>query len=310
MHLQNRNELWRNENSLESKISLAVLAYAAGDAFGVQFEFGPKIMGEIVHQLIEKDGWPFGGVSDDTLLSILTIHALHSPTAQEAKEHFLESMRDAIPRLRGLGPTTRAALGLPVKEAERSQVGYSNGGMMRTALTGLAFESSNIELRREWVGALASATHTFPKALDCAQILAASFSAAVDASAIQSVLAAIRGEAEMNPSISAETRLAISRWESWVPPEIGISNDSLETLLAVMFVISRATSTRDAYSIACALGGDTDTVAALAGSLYASTYCDSNAFFAIEWIEEVDWLGIEDLSTAISILIERRSRGA
>jgi ADP-ribosyl-[dinitrogen reductase] hydrolase len=277
MESQDPKRFWLTGSTLESKISLAVLAYAAGDAFGVQFEFGPKITGEIVHQLIEKAGWPFGGVSDDTLLSILTIQALHSPTAEAAKEHFLDSMRDAVPRLRGLGPTTRAALGLPVKEAERSQVGYSNGGMMRTSLVGLAFESSNIELRREWVGALATATHTFPKALDCAQILAAGFSAAMDSSTIQSVLAAIRGEAEMNPSISAETKLAISMWESWVPPEIGISNDSLETLLAVVFVISRATSTRDAYSIACTLGGDTDTVAALSTRPFMSMAKHSSA---------------------------------
>ncbi|MEI8066267.1 MAG: ADP-ribosylglycohydrolase family protein [Actinomycetes bacterium] len=310
MSSQNPKKYWLSESESKSKISLGVLAYAAGDAFGVQFEFGPKITGEIVHQLVEKTGWPVGGVSDDTLLSILTIKALHSPTAEAAKVRFLDSMRDTLPQLRGLGPTTRAALGLPVKEVELSQVGYSNGGMMRTALMGFAFPTSNVELRREWIGALVSATHTFPKALDCAQILAAGFSASVETSAIHAVLVAIRREAETNPSISPETKTAIASWESWVPPEIGVSNDSLETLLAVMFVISRATNTRDAYSIACTLGGDTDTVAALAGSLYASTYCDADAFFAIEWIEEVDWIGIEDLSTAIAILIERRSHVA
>jgi ADP-ribosylglycohydrolase len=286
------------------------LAYAAGDAFGVQFEFGPKISGEVVHQLIEKDGWPFGGVSDDTLLSILTIQALQMPSPDLAQTSFIESLRAAIPHLRGLGPTTRAALGLPVKDVERSQVGYSNGGMMRTALVGLAFDPSMAIERREWITALTTATHTFVQAVDCALILSAAFSAAGNTSDTQVVLEYLLEESRNNPLISHTTRAAIAEWESWTPPEAGISNGSLETLLAVIFVIARATSTRDAYSIACKLGGDTDTVAALSGSLFAAIHNDAEAFFHIEWINEVDWNGTAGLNEGIQILINRRSHVA
>ena len=118
-----------------------ILAYAAGDAFGVPFEFAPRRKVEDIASLEKKEGWPWGGVSDDTLLSLLTIQALKEIDKSVVAETFLSLLRNEIPNLRGLGPTTRAALGLPVKESERESVGNTNGAMMRTALVGLAFNS-------------------------------------------------------------------------------------------------------------------------------------------------------------------------
>ncbi|MEI6868274.1 MAG: ADP-ribosylglycohydrolase family protein [Actinomycetes bacterium] len=304
---QDPRAYWRDESQIAQKISLAFLAYAAGDAFGVQFEFAPKILGEIKHELIEKPGWPFGAVSDDTLLSILTVEALAHSSLEDARRNFLVSLRAAIPQLRGLGPTTRSALGLPVREVELSQVGQSNGGMMRTALLGLSFTADEIELRRSWVGQLTAATHPFPKAQDCAQILAAGFSAALESCTIEATLDSIIEEVNNNLELSDRVVVAINNWRAWTPPDAGVSNDSLETLLAVLYVVSRVTSTRQAYSIACKLGGDTDTVAALAGSLYAATICDFEAFFEIDWLTDVDWQGVAGLKAAIQVLIDRRA---
>lgn len=307
---QEVRNLLRTESNLATKISLAVLAYAAGDAFGVQFEFGPKLTDQdekALHQLLPKDGWPFGAVSDDTLLSILTIQSLTSPDPESGKNDFLKRLRDELPVLRGLGPTTRSALGLPVKEVELPQVGFSNGGMMRTALAGLAFGTSESPTRRRWIQALTSATHSRPRAVECAQILAAGFAAALDSDDSRAVLKAMVLEVGNNEEISNETKVALSHWESWIPPEIGVSNDSLETLMAVMFVMARATKTQEAYSLACKLGGDTDTVAALSGSLFAATHTDIDSFFSIEWINDVDWVGTSGLSEAIEVLMDKRT---
>ena len=124
-------------------IATPLLAYAAGDAFGVYYEFLQETPQEIPQVLLPKDGWPFGGVSDDTLLSILTIKSLTKKTPAEAAEFFLEQLREAVPRLRGLGPTTRTALGLEVKEGERGVIGETNGAIMRTA-----FQKSPSETQR------------------------------------------------------------------------------------------------------------------------------------------------------------------
>jgi ADP-ribosylglycohydrolase len=238
------------------KAAVPLLAYAAGDAFGVYYEFLQKTPIEIPQILLPKDGWPFGGVSDDTLLSILTIKSLSKRTPNEAATFFLEQLRQAIPRLRGLGPTTRTALGLEVKDGERGVIGETNGAIMRTALCGLYIR----ENRDEWIKALVEVTHKSPKAVECAQIAAGLFAG------------------EDFPDYS-----------NWSPPTTGISLDPLETLQAVVWVVKRANNCADAYSLACSLGGDTDTVAALAGALFAARWPEKSDFYSISWLDDVKW---------------------
>ena len=242
------------------KAAIPLLAYAAGDAFGVYYEFLEQTPKEIPQVLLPKDGWPFGGVSDDTLLSILTIKSLTKKTPAEASEFFLEQLREAVPRLRGLGPTTRTALGLEVKEGERGVIGETNGAIMRTALCGLYIR----ENRDEWIKALVEVTHKSPKAIECAQIAAGLFAG------------------EDLPDFS-----------KWSAPIGGISLDPLETLQAVVWVVDRANDVADAFSLACSLGGDTDTVAALAGALFAARWPEKADFYSIPWLNDVKWDEIE-----------------
>ena len=243
------------------KAAIPLLAYAAGDAFGVYYEFLEETPKEIPQILVPKEGWPFGGVSDDTLLSILTIKSLAKKTPAEAAEFFLEQLREAVPRLRGLGPTTRTALGLEVKVDERGVIGETNGAIMRTALCGLYLQ----ENRDEWIKALVEVTHTSPKAIECAQIAAGLFAG------------------EEFPDYSG-----------WTAPSAGISLDPLETLQAVVWVVQRARNCADAFSLACSLGGDTDTVAALAGALFAARWPEKADFYSIPWLNDVKWEEIEN----------------
>ena len=242
------------------KAAIPLLAYAAGDAFGVYYEFLEQTPKEIPQVLLPKDGWPFGGVSDDTFLSILTIRSLTKKTPAEAAEFFLEQLREAVPRLRGLGPTTRTALGLEVKEGERGVIGETNGAIMRTALCGLYVR----ENRDEWIKALVEVTHKSPKAIECAQIAAGLFA----------------GE-------------DLPDYSDWSAPSGGISLDPLETLQAVVWVVKRANDVADAFSLACSLGGDTDTVAALAGALFAARWPEKADFYSIPWLNDVQWDEIE-----------------
>jgi ADP-ribosylglycohydrolase len=256
-------------NSLP-KVAVPLLAYAAGDAFGVYYEFLDETPKEIPQVLLSKDGWPFGGVSDDTLLSILTIRSLSQRTPADAAALFLEELRAAIPRLRGLGPTTRTALGLEVKVGERGVIGETNGAIMRTALCGLYVKNN----RDEWIKALVEVTHKSPKAIKCAQIAAGLFAG------------------EDFPDYS-----------DWTPPIGGISLDPLETLQAVVWVVKKANNCADAFAIACSLGGDTDTVAALAGALFAARWPEKADFYSIPWLNDVQWSEIEsDLRECTEIL--------
>ena len=256
-------------NSLP-KAAVPLLAYAAGDAFGVYYEFLDETPKEIPQVLLSKDGWPFGGVSDDTLLSILTIKSLSQRTPADAAALFLEELRAAIPRLRGLGPTTRTALGLEVKVGERGVIGETNGAIMRTALCGLYIKNN----RDDWIKALVEVTHNSPKAIECAQIAAGLFAG------------------EDFPDYS-----------DWTPPIGGISLDPLETLQAVVWVVKRANNCAEAFALACSLGGDTDTVAALAGALFAARWPERSDFYSIPWLNDVQWSEIEsDLRKCTEIL--------
>ena len=251
--------------------AIPLLAYAAGDAFGVYYEFLDQTPAEVPQILLPKEGWPFGGVSDDTLLSILTIKSLINETPDEAAASFLAGLREAIPRLRGLGPTTRTALGLEVKVGERGVIGETNGAIMRTALCGLFIK----ENRDEWIKALVEVTHKSAKAIECAQIAAGLFA----------------GE-------------DLPDYSSWTPPAGGISLDPLETLQAVVWVVKRSSNCADAFAIACSLGGDTDTVAALAGALFAARWPEKCDFYSIPWLNDVKWDEIEKDLYECSLILE------
>ena len=246
----------------EPVLVTALLAYAAGDAFGVFYEFQPISAHSIEQKMKGKDGWPFGGVSDDTLLTLLTLESLIELSPEGSAANFLNSLRANVAKLRGLGPTTRSALGLPVRADERGEIGNTNGAIMRTALMGLFFTADEGHTRRTWVESLVKTTHSSPKALACAQITAAIFSNYEEPIS----LAIGRELTEIGDVPSDVNSMVLSR-EGWIPPQEGISLDPLETLLAVLWVVERAENCAGAYALACSLGGDTDTVAALAGAL-------------------------------------------
>jgi len=72
-------------------------------------------------------------------------------------------------------------------------------------------------------------------------------------------------------AVTTETRLAEMLTQvsagMWQPPANGISPDPYETVTAALWCATQATSLRSGLVSAVQLGGDTDTVAALAGGL-------------------------------------------
>ncbi len=261
------------------RIRAAVIAYAAGDAFGVAYEFEPRV-GSVPNELLGKNDWPAGGVSDDTLLSLMTIETLNKPGADTAAADFLKRLHEAAPTLRGLGPTTRAALGLPVQPEYAHQVGNTNGGMMRTALLGLAFPIK--EERHEWVEASCRATHKANPAVEAALRMADLY-------------------AEVLADPSALHLIAAS--EDFAVGEAGVGLDPLETLNAVLASAGNASTVWRAFERACLLGGDTDTVCALAGALVALAHPDSIKELA--WLPQVAWHEIPQLDACIETLVSR-----
>ncbi len=258
---------WGQLNSKEKRFVCCFVAYAAGDAFGAYYEFA-GISKDIPNVLMKKKDWPTGGTSDDTSLTILTLLALEERKPNLASNSFIKLLRSNSDKLRGLGPTTRAALGLPVKEFERDAVGLTNGAMMRTALLGLIFD--NREEREEIVRALSESTHreyAVAHAIEFANLMAS------------------------HQQIAFEI--------DWSPSSSGISNDAQETYSAVLYVAQKSRSILEAITISCSLGGDTDTVAALSAALVASKTEQFELVFELPWLAEVDWSGIPYMRQAL-----------
>jgi ADP-ribosylglycohydrolase len=285
---------WEGASSLQRRTMLSLLGYAAGDAYGFQSEFMPRIEGAAPTSIGTKPGWPAGGVSDDTLLTRLTILALAANTSGEAASNFLTLLHAHVDQLRGLGPTTRSALGLPVKAHEIHEVGISNGGMMRTALCGIAFD--NAKERREWISALTTPTHNQGIARDCALALAAAFGE------FELPIRSAMLTEELDPKV----RDRIENLDSWESPTEGVSNTSLDTLAAVIQVVEGSQSLIDTYHRSVRLGGDTDTIAALSAGLYAIRNPHLEELLSIGWITEVDWSELADADSLVEILLSKR----
>ena len=267
---------WDQLSIKEKRFVSCFVAYAAGDAFGAFYEFS-EISKNIPNILMKKEDWPIGGTSDDTSLTILTLLSLEKSEPSIVSENFLKLLRSESERLRGLGPTTRAALGLPVKEFEQDSVGITNGAMMRTALLGLIY--SDREERARIVRALAESTH---------------------------IEFAIEKAIELSDLFASEGKLLMK--SEWQPSSRGVSNEARETFEAVLYVAEKSQSIIEAMRISCALGGDTDTVAALSAALVASRANQPEVVFEIPWLAEVDWSGIpamrEALKNAFTVMVD------
>jgi ADP-ribosyl-[dinitrogen reductase] hydrolase len=294
----------RDQHLWES-VSRAVLAYAAGDAFGVAYEFLPERVPVDVTSVGALADWPVGGVSDDTLLSLLTIATATVDDPEGSALSFLHELRRAAPGLRGLGPTTRSALGLPVAPHEAGLVGATNGGMMRTALLGLAFDPHDDVRRRSLVRAMAEATHPDPASSACAVAASKLFAVAASGTDADDLALALRTEADAIREPHSATD-ALRRMNEWSPPDSGISLSPVETLLAVARVATDAQTCLEAYRLACEMGGDTDTVSALAAALVAARAPQTCELFDIPWIDDVDWAEIPQASEAMGTLFALR----
>lgn len=295
-------------------IGRALFAFAAGDAFGVGYEFlgeryevnREEIVPRRESPFFPSEPWPLGGVSDDTLLTQLTIKALNSGKSGEAlKDEFLRLLKIAVPELRGLGPTTRMALGLPLREGELTN-GRSNGAMMRCAFVGTAFPPASSSTRREVLFHLASATHPNEAAQYSALMLSAVFSELYENPSVDLVEVLRQEDHQIRQDGFTVEDTWIHHVLDYTPLETGTSLDPLDTLGAVLHVALSADSLAEHFYIACELGGDTDTVAALAGAIGAMRF-ESESLIAIPWFSQVNWSEVPHLQEYAGMLEARRT---
>ena len=99
---------------LAARIDGALTAYACGDALGVPWESQPDATARAtpsqIEQLPAREGWPRGATSDDTALTLLVARHLADRDGDGDPAAFLADLAGQEPAIRGLGPTTTAAI--------------------------------------------------------------------------------------------------------------------------------------------------------------------------------------------------------
>jgi ADP-ribosyl-[dinitrogen reductase] hydrolase len=273
-------------------IRAGIIAYAAGDALGVPWEgrTPDEVHWEALEKLPARGDWPKGATSDDTEQLMLVAQYLVEANGQVDERDFLGRLAKALPRMRGAGPTTQAAVRrfLATGELHATQ-GSSIGAAMRALPFGWATPVAAAAHRRELTMRLSRTTHGAPNAITSACVVAEMAAWALEQHPIDAVVAAGLREADhlarqygLHPAALQPLSQAASG--DWLPLTAETS-DGMTTLASALHVLREATSLATAMKDAVALGGDTDTAAAIVGGILGSQ--SENVETDIAWLPRV-----------------------
>jgi ADP-ribosylglycohydrolase len=280
--------------SYGDRIAAGLLGYTYGDAVGLPWEGRPP--GEIdvtrVPLLPAAGDWAKGATSDDTALTLLVAAELVSSQGPDAAK-FLGRLAEDAPFIRGLGPSTTAAIehfrhtGTPPTGS-----GNTNGALMRSLPIGWALPLDHAEDRRAWTTELSRTTHRGPDACCAALVGSACAAWAIEGAEPTLLLDIARSEAAaVAETCGADGRindmLAAVAAGQWQPNPDCLGPDSYETLTRVLWCILSEPHLPKALLAAVRLGGDTDTVAALVGGLLGCSLTPAAVRAQLPWSNEV-----------------------
>ena len=235
------------------RIAGALTAYACGDALGLPWESAPRTSSAIAGRsssCLAREGWPRGSTTDDTALTLLAARHLAERDGGCDASGFLADLAAQEPAIRGLGPTTTAAIeqfrrsGKFAPSADRA----TNGAAMRALPVGWVLPHAQANRRRELAIEISRATHAAPAALVAACVIATCASWALEGADPALLLEVAVDEArEAAQAAETDTRLAemltqVSE-ETWTAPAGGISLDPHETVTAVLSCVAQASIT-------------------------------------------------------------------
>jgi ADP-ribosylglycohydrolase len=274
-------------------------------------------------------GMPAGAVTDDTEQAVLVGRLLLSGRIdpRELAAGLIAWERDMAGRgsLDLLGPSTRRAIDAVLAGTAPEEAGVSgdtNGAAMRIAPVGVKAAAGNLTALVDAVQEASLVTHNTSVALAGAAAVAAAVSAGVSgadvAAATDTAVAAARMGAGRGHWVAGADVAARIRWATDLvagrPVEeaaaviyslVGTSLATQESVPAA-FAVLRAVPGDPwrACLLAASLGGDTDTIAALAGAV--SGACHGLAAFPPEAVRVIDAHGLGLADLADSLLALRR----
>jgi ADP-ribosylglycohydrolase len=275
-------------------------------------------------------GMPAGSITDDTEQAVLLARELlagdgHVDAAAFARA-LVEWERDM--RARGsldlLGPSTARALaavldGVPVEEAGRR--GDTNGAAMRVAPVGLVMASRDLTALVDRVVEASRVTHNTGVALAGASAVAAAVSAGIDGASVRESIEVGRRAAELGQqrghwvaagSVARRIDWAVglvdparAEWsENELYELVGTSLATQESVPAAFGVLALYPDDPwQAVLAAASLGGDCDTIAAMAGAIAGACHgLGALPVHAVDTVRRVNGLDFDRLATDLLAL--------
>lgn len=328
----------------------ALAGLALGDALGMPTQaMSPQQIQTVyghVTGLVDGDksqpyapGMAAGSVTDDTeqalLIASLLLKGHGSGLNLDAGEfsHALLAWEDSMIE-RGsldlLGPSTKAALERVRAGEDPLRVGgegTTNGAAMRVTPIGIAASTSDRQLFADAVWSSCQVTHATRQGFQSAALVAAAVSLGIDAGAAD-VTALLweavdfvrslpeRGAWSPEPDVVAATHRALklaaqpSSSLEWLAEQIGTAVASAQAIPMAFALLARDPSPR-ALLQAANLGGDTDTIGAIAGAILgASLGVEVFDAYGLAQVEQVSQLDLPSVATDLLALRDREGGGA
>jgi ADP-ribosylglycohydrolase len=267
---------------------------AIADRYGVLETFEPA---DDDHPLAA--GMPAGSITDDTEQALLLARLLVEGDGHVGAEKFalaLVAWEDGM-RAKGsldlLGPSTKRAVEAVIageSVAESGRFGTTNGAAMRVTPVGIAVDSTDLNALVDRVVEASSVSHNTGVAIAGASAVAAAVSAGIDGANLREAIelgaaaasiGATRGYWVAAADVAARIRWAVSLAEPADPERsltriyelVGTSLATQESVPAAFGIL--ATYPDEPWRVvlaAASLGGDSDTVAAMAGAIAGSVH--------------------------------------
>lgn len=328
----------------------ALAGLALGDALGMPTQaMSPQQIQTVyghVTGLVDGDksqpyapGMAAGSVTDDTeqalLIASLLLKGHGSGLSLDAGEfsHALLAWEDSMIE-RGsldlLGPSTKAALER-VRAGENplrvGGEGTTNGAAMRVTPIGIAASTSDRQLFADAVWSSCQVTHATRQGFQSAALVAAAVSLGIDAGAadvtdlLWKAVAFVRSLPERGawspePDVVAATHRALklaaqpASSPQWLAEQIGTAVASAQAIPMAFALLARDPSPR-ALLQAANLGGDTDTIGAIAGAILgASLGVEVFDAYGLAQVEQVSQLDLPSVATDLLALRDREGGGA
>lgn len=285
----------------------AVLASAAGDALGSQYEFGPSLPDDVTPVFGRGAfGHDVGEWTDDTSMAMPILRALAGGRTLEesaALDRIVTEWRDWSLTAKDVGAQTRsilsalsettadAALARSEEHHLRSGRSGGNGSLMRTGPVALGYlDRSPAELASA-AGRVAQLTHWEDDNLDACALWCLAIRHAV-----------LTGELDVRGQLACLPAARRDRWAALIdealapgahPRDFQQRNGwVVRAFQAALSAVAGATSLQDAVERAVRGGGDADTVAAIAGSLAGAVHGGSAV--PLSWKRRLHgWPGVD-----------------